>query len=165
MGYATTGAETPEDMEAAAREISVPIPEGYTGIGVLILPHGSFIIITGADVPTMGMVPDPEQYRARKMDAGFPADAAGAMMIECHIDDCKTLRFIPIPRTRERPSSPPCSTFTVRSRRSTPTSHGADRGRSPLPHLRRGALPWHRFISTWATGRPSPAPPRHGAHP
>ncbi|MCB1149922.1 hypothetical protein KDK88_00120 [bacterium] len=71
MGYATTGAETPEDMEAAAREISVPIPEGYTGIGVLILPHGSFIIITGADVPTMGMVPDPDNAGRAKWTRAF----------------------------------------------------------------------------------------------
>ena len=62
----------------------------------LILPHGSFIIITGADVPTRGMVPDPDNTGRAKWTRAFPADAAGAMMIGVIASAIReTLRFHP----------------------------------------------------------------------
>ena len=85
------------------------------------------------------------------MDAGFPADAAGAMMIECHIDDQETLRFIPIPKNAG--TSIISAMFDLHGTVEEIHANKPRRGPWTEAGYRTFAVvrsPWHRFISTWA---------------
>ena len=53
-----TGDETAEDLERMTHEIAVPVPEGYTRVGCVAMPHGTFLVVTGEGLPAMGLTRD-----------------------------------------------------------------------------------------------------------
>lgn len=53
-----TGDETAEDLERLTHEIAVPVPEGYTRVGCLVMSRGTFLVVTGDGLPAMGLTRD-----------------------------------------------------------------------------------------------------------
>ena len=53
-----TGDETAEDLERLTHEIAVPVPEGYTRVGCVVMPRGTFMVVTGDGLPAMGLTRD-----------------------------------------------------------------------------------------------------------
>ncbi len=53
-----TGDETAEDLERLTHEIAVPVPEGYTRVGCVVMPLGTFLVVTGDGLPAMGLTRD-----------------------------------------------------------------------------------------------------------
>lgn len=53
-----TGDETAEDLERLTHEIAVPVPEGYTRVGCVVMPRGTFLVVTGDGLPAMGLTRD-----------------------------------------------------------------------------------------------------------
>lgn len=60
MTVRLTGDETAADLERIAHAAAIDIPTGYTRIGVLTTSTGTYLLITGEDVPAMGLVPGKE---------------------------------------------------------------------------------------------------------
>ena len=63
-----TDTRSTADMERAAHEMSVPIPDGYSRVCIVLTPEIVTVMLTGADVPAMILSGEAEARWVRAFD-------------------------------------------------------------------------------------------------